>query len=349
MCPGCASFVRHDWAEHCGNCGASLFVDVAAGAVAQDGTQKETSAAPRNDRLNLPVLIGAGVIAVLVCAGGLGYSEFKPEKADVSLTSAAGAASETTTTVNAVQAATTTSAAAVTTTVVTTTSTTTPALTVLREAATKSGKLNTFGFDVTVSSNVYGNMLTETGYWSAASGLCSFAIKGQGIDSEMVYDTKKNDLYMKLNPAQQSEPGKTWGKISDPGSLNFNPKDATGALAIISSANSKVRDLGSADVDGVATRRYRFDVDAEALTAINDNPDAKKLLQTYGGLEIQGEVFVDKDSNIHKIVMTLDTGKSANNVGTITVTEKFTDLNKSVKVALPPASQISSQEYELHS
>jgi hypothetical protein len=337
ICPACAAFVRHDWTDTCGNCGASLLPTHEVTHLGASQTAKPT---PSGDKLNLPLLIGAVVVAIVVGVSGVAAANFAGnEKTDVELASKGNAGDELG---NALSTSITPSTAPPdSTTTIPTTTTTQPAASdqdVVRAAAAKFAAVNSYDFTAVIGQG--GQNMTQTGSWDGKSGYMAGTLKGGGIpEIETVVDTKKQTMYMKLPAELGGDPAKPWNKVDTGSSVNYGSGSANETVSFFTAAKN-VKKTSGVTVDGVAAMRYRFDVDPQLFKQHpNASAQMTELINQYGSIEFSGEVAIDGDGNIRNLKIFMDLGTA----GDFTMSMTFRNLNNAAKVSLPPANQISSK------
>jgi len=159
-------------------------------------------------------------------------------------------------------------------------------------------------------------------------------------------------IYLKMPGVLPTPGGKPWGKISLaslPNGLslrklfqqaqNGNPLTAMGSPSALSkflAAAKHLKVVHDQTVDGVATTEYSGTLDLRSLAS--EMPAAERNLVGSSGLgNIPFRVWIDHQHFMRKMVMRLAFGKAL-----IALTANITSINKPVRIAPPPASQVSA-------
>jgi len=191
-----------------------------------------------------------------------------------------------------------------------------------------------------------GSMLGQMGLPSSAGGLAQ--LRDASIKEVALEQNGDYVIYMHLGLLPSQLPGgKQWIKLDvsklgkaaglDVGKLlsgtQFQPSDLLGMLT---SEGAKVRQLGPATVDGVATTHYRVTI------------DLAKVLQSKGltspllsGITAQmktatAEVWIGKDGLVRRIRVSYD----VHGTGRMAMTMSLYDYGAHLSIAAPPSSQV---------
>jgi hypothetical protein len=191
-----------------------------------------------------------------------------------------------------------------------------------------------------------GSMLGQMGLPSSAGGLAQ--LRDASIKEVALEQNGDYVIYMHLGFLSSQLPGgKEWIKLDvsklgkaaglDVGKLlsgtQFQPSDLLGMLT---SEGAKVRQLGPATVDGVATTHYRVTI------------DLAKVLQSKGltspllsGITAQmktatAEVWIGKDGLVRRIRVSYN----AHGTGRMAMTMSLYDYGAHLSIAAPPSSQV---------
>lgn len=151
--------------------------------------------------------------------------------------------------------------------------------------------------------------------------------------------------------------GKEWVEISlpsqmagdslpfvQPGDVNASPMDLLSALTSVA---SKVSDLGSATIRGVAVTHYRVIVDlakAEAHQRLEAPAAFHAFASSLGSSTLPVDVWVDAQARVSRIEISLPVPSGSGMPGGFRVTEAadFYDFGIPVQVSAPPASEVMS-------
>jgi hypothetical protein len=191
-----------------------------------------------------------------------------------------------------------------------------------------------------------GSMLGQMGLPSSAGGLAQ--LRDASIKEVALEQNGDYVIYMHLGFLSSQLPGgKQWIKLDvsklgkaaglDVGKLlsgtQFQPSDLLGMLT---SEGAKVRQLGPATVDGVATTHYRVTI------------DLAKVLQSKGltspllsGITAQmktatAEVWIGKDGLVRRIRVSYN----VHGPGRMAMTMSLYDYGAHLSIAAPPSSQV---------
>lgn len=335
ICPSCSAFVRHDWSDKCGSCGADLYPEV-------DGSDESNDLAgvePVNkaDKLNVPVFIGVAVIALLLCIGGLELIDSKADgdrRAKVELASGTAAANGSSTTLAAVATTTTTAAPS---------TTTQPAISdteAMRRAADKWFKAKNFDFAM-IATDATGTM-TQEGSLDQTTGLFYGNVELPDMPKmEMILDPKTKTVYVKLPEEINPDPSKPWTKMINPAGINWTAASADDTEALMAATTNIHKSDTSSAVDGIPVTRYDFDIDKKIFTRDpRADEDYLKLAKKYTNGDFHGSLAVDGDGNVRQMKLFFGAGNSDDMTTIFTVR----NLNNGKKIVIPSASETSSKQ-----
>lgn len=342
-CPSCSAFVRHDWSDKCGSCGADLYPQAEA-------TEDVATVEPvdKADKLNVPVFLGISVLALLLCIGGLELVDSKgshDRKTKVALASGTAALDDASTTLTTAVTTSSTVALVTTTTARPTTTTEAPLsdAEVMKRAADNWSRVKSYDF-VTVTSGEDGSM-TQDGSWDGTAGLLKAKVTAAGgPEMQMVCDLKKKVIYVKMPDDLVEDPAKPWSKVSGETDVNWRGASANDMRPWVGAATNVKKSGSSSVVDGVRVTRYSYDVDKNLVSKDTEGSgDFAKLIKQYPKSEFHGEVAIDRDGNFRQVKFMYGDGGPHDFEMSITIR----NVNKASKVTLPPAAQISATPLKL--
>ena len=157
-------------------------------------------------------------------------------------------------------------------------------------------------------------------------------------------------IYLKMPGIMPTRAGKPWAKISLaslPNGMslrkifaqaqNRNPLTAMGnprALAKFLAAAKHVRVVRDQGVDGMPTTEYSAIIDMRSLAKAM-SADEREFLRALRPMHIM--IWIDHQHQMRKVVMRFAFGKAS-----ATLTARVTSINRPVRIAPPPADQVSA-------
>jgi hypothetical protein len=215
------------------------------------------------------------------------------------------------------------------------------AIDVVRSAAKKTTLSGSEHVTVDVGGTTSGQQLTVTGAGDFDNkqhvGSLHVDLSAAGISTSIDAVLSDTDMYLRsplfsaLLPA-----GKSWLKLDlkkagAAQGLNLSsllPQDPTQSLAALQSLKAAAK-VGTEEVGGVSTTRYRARIDPSKLpAAAAGNPASPG---TY-------DAWIGGDGYVYRVRTHLATG-SGNAKSVVTLTVDLSDFGKTVKVTVPPAGQ----------
>lgn len=163
----------------------------------------------------------------------------------------------------------------------------------------------------------------------------SFGERG-GHQTEALYDGAR--LYFRVpDPQRANTGGKPCVVVDAPadGATVPAPGDGTAMLEHLAGATGEVGALGAEDLDGVATQKYRVDVDvAEVVDRLpaGQRQGAAGLSGMTGLATIPYEVWLDEDDVVRQVRVVFEFGDVR-----ATSTARFDPSDEPVVVEVPPA------------
>lgn len=121
----------------------------------------------------------------------------------------------------------------------------------------------------------------------------------------------------------------------------------TAFLDQLRDAEAEVTELGTEEVRGVETTRYRLLVDLAALSADVTEEERAELEEGIGGLErtdVPIEIWVGEDGRLYRYSMELDAATQGGAPGAAAVRFEFFDHGADVEITPPPADQVTPLE-----
>jgi hypothetical protein len=165
---------------------------------------------------------------------------------------------------------------------------------------------------------------------------------------EMRFDGK---AYYMRSPSQPLPGGKAWLKMDletlskrsgvDVGALTDNTNyDPTQALAYLKAAANDVREVGTEQVRGAETTRYKATIDVRK--AVEHEPADKgeameKLYEAIGTTSFPADVWIDAEGRMRKMRYVIDF-KLGGTTTKVNTTLELYDFGTPLKVKVPPAS-----------
>lgn len=235
-----------------------------------------------------------------------------------------------------------------------------------------------FTMDMSTKGQVAGQSMDMTAH---VAGKCDFATGDMEMDmaatlpgpGEMEMQVRMLDgiFYMRYPENLVSQmglpPGVAWIRM-DPASLtgasaeqmrsmSGQVQDPTQLLAFLEAAGADVAEVGTEEVDGVETTRYRAsatfgelaETQSEALEKVLGNETlAAESLEAMRDVEIPMEVWIDTDGRVRRLRVQMDMSAAmvgvpgqAGGAGSLLVDleENFTDFGVDVEVEPPPAAE----------
>jgi hypothetical protein len=157
-------------------------------------------------------------------------------------------------------------------------------------------------------------------------------------------------LYLSLDALEGGDPssapdlaGKKWLKL-DPqtfgGGGEIGQSDPNGSLDAVRGAKGDVKRVGSENVRGTRTTRFRVSIDAEQ--AVNSAPEEQRdevrnSIGALGSRTIPADVWVDGKGRLRKVRLGVAASASKTKGS---VAFEFFDLGARVNVEVPPASEV---------
>ena len=126
------------------------------------------------------------------------------------------------------------------------------------------------------------------------------------------------------------------------GSSLATSTDPTSSLDQLAGASSDVEEVGTEDVRGEETTRYRGTLDMEKALASATGPQKAALEKSLASLKetkVPFDAWIDGEGRMRKLTQSL-TVEQMGQTGTAEVTLEFYDFGTQVDVAAPPAAEV---------
>lgn len=194
---------------------------------------------------------------------------------------------------------------------------------------------------------------TQTGEFDFAHSRGMITMAAPADMTELFLPPK---VYFKFSDGGSALPhGKTWAEIDTgtSGSLgdSLGPfgaeSDPADMLASLEAIAGSERIVGSARAGGVPTTEYQVNIDPAKLAAkvsASERASVQQFIQSLGKGTIPVDVWVDSQNQVRQVRLSLHMpdGEGLPGNARITETLDFYDFGVAVRVAAPPASQVTT-------
>ncbi|MDW8338312.1 MAG: hypothetical protein RMM28_04145 [Thermoleophilia bacterium] len=222
------------------------------------------------------------------------------------------------------------------------------------DAARKSAAAGSWTFQVSATTTLRGGgkaVMTGTGAATATRARISMRtrIQGQTVEAEgiVVRERGEHSLYVRMPGFAQLPSGKRWVRLdlsaarSQQGVDVMSLLNTPEALLLFEKGLVSVTRVGSEVVAGKPTTRYRAVVDHRRAARLVPGYAAQHaLLERSFGARISRtpyDIWVGGDGRFRRVRFALET-----NVGRLEHTTTFLSFGGSVRISLPPASEVFS-------
>lgn len=178
---------------------------------------------------------------------------------------------------------------------------------------------------------------------------------GPGSERDMIFDGPL--FYFRAGP---DSTGAKWisfdirrvggGEESGLGAFGgLDRADPASALLYLGGAGDDVEEVGTEEVRGVETTRYRLTVDLEraAERAGDSRTTIDSAIEATGVSEVPADVWVDRDGRVRKMTMRFENMVAPDGTQTtMTVTNELYDFGADVNVEPPAESEVMGYEQQ---
>lgn len=183
------------------------------------------------------------------------------------------------------------------------------------------------------------------------------ALRGTGMDGSMVVRTIGDVVYLQSPLFANGVPGVTadsWlridlGETTQAQGLGLDQlrqlgdNDPRQGLAVLRGVTDGVQELGSEQVRGTSTTRYRARIDLERAAreagAVTDEESFQRFLATIDAETLRVDVWIDDDNRVRRIRMPMPLAADAGG-GEVVVETEYYDFGADLDVVAPPSDDV---------